>query len=114
MHHAGNIIKVPMAQALDEMVAWANTNGTALQELIHIGITDINGDNLPKANQLVEALLRERNITFIRNCTMLQTTAATVARMATLPGGGHLFATFDCWEENYEPAVACSGYAARL
>jgi hypothetical protein len=111
MHHAGNTIKVPMAQALDEMVSWANTNGTAVEELVHIGITDISGDDLPKANAMVEALLRERNISFVRNCSRLQTTAAAAARMATLPGGGHLLATFDCWEENYEPAVACSGYA---
>ena len=62
MHHANNLIKVPMGQALDEMVAWANANGTNAEELVHLGVTDIAGSDLPKANQMVIELLVARNI----------------------------------------------------
>eukprot|EP01050_Picozoa_sp_SAG11_P002425 SAG11_NODE_123_length_15805_cov_15.133261_6_plen_69_part_00 len=42
LRHDANInCNILGSQALDEMVAWANANGTAVAELIHLGITDI-------------------------------------------------------------------------
>ena len=112
MHHGGVTIDHKMDDSLDEMVAWAATNGTAVEDLVVLGITDCDGSGCVAAAQ---ALLRARNITFVTDCAELKglTVASAFAR-AKLPGGGAVLATFDCWEENYDPSVACSGFGSTI
>ena len=63
--------------------------------------------------KIAQALLYARNIAYVTDCTELKglTVAAAFAK-AALPGGGAVLATFDCWEENYDSSVACSGFGS--
>lgn len=110
MHHGGVTIDHEMGDSLDEMVTWAAANGTAVEDLVVLGITDCDGSGCVAAAQ---ALLSARNITYVTDCAELKglTVAAAFAK-AKLPGGGAVLATFDCWEENYDPSVACSGFGS--
>lgn len=110
MHHGSVTIDHEMGSSLDEMVAWAAANGTAAADLVVLGITDCDGSGCAAAAQ---ALLAARNITYVTECAELKglTVGAAFAK-AALPGGGAILATFDCWQENYDPAVACSGFGS--
>jgi len=107
-HHGDVTIDHPMAGSLDEMVAWCAANGTDPSELVVLGITDCNGDGCAAA---VKTLLSARNITYITDCSELSSlTVGEAFKKAKLPNGGAILAIFDCWEENYDPSVACSGF----
>lgn len=97
----------------DEVVSWAaasaSSNASAAQELVVIGITDTGS-----VGDKVKDMLTARNITYITDCSQLKgMTAAQATTKAKLPGGGSVMAIFDCWEENYVPANACSGYGSK-
>ena len=111
MHHGSVNIDHAMADSLDEMVRWAAANGTAAQDLVVLGITACSGTGCADA---VRKLLDARNITYITDCSELKgLTVAAAHDKAALPGGGAILATFDCWVENYDSSVACSGFGGK-
>jgi len=108
MHHGGVTIDHPMADSLDEMVNWCAANGTDPSDLVVLGITDCEGSECVDA---VKQLLTARSITYISDCSQLSgVTVSDIYNRTTLPGGGAILAIFDCWQENYDPSVACSGF----
>lgn len=55
-------------------------------------------------------LLADLKIPFVSNCSILKDlSVAKAAQLAILPTGGSLLAINNCWVENYDPSVACSG-----
>eukprot|EP00656_Telonema_subtile_P050185 TRINITY_DN6435_c0_g1_i1.p1 TRINITY_DN6435_c0_g1~~TRINITY_DN6435_c0_g1_i1.p1 ORF type:complete len:339 (+),score=82.65 TRINITY_DN6435_c0_g1_i1:142-1158(+) len=108
MHHGSVVVDHPMSDALDEMVSWCGANGTDPMDLVVLGITDCTGTGCAEAAQ---KLLDARNISYVTDCSQLKgLTAAAAFKRGALPGGGSILATFDCWEGNYDSAVACSGF----
>ena len=115
MHHGSIDVEHDMGAALDEMVAWAGKSGTAAdgRDLVHLGITDCDGGSA--CVTAVRALLEARNITTVGACSQLQgLTVAEAFSRYKLPGGGAIMATFGCWSEHYDPAVACSGIGSKV
>eukprot|EP00658_Telonema_sp_P-2_P072759 TRINITY_DN6184_c0_g1_i1.p2 TRINITY_DN6184_c0_g1~~TRINITY_DN6184_c0_g1_i1.p2 ORF type:complete len:256 (-),score=65.46 TRINITY_DN6184_c0_g1_i1:357-1124(-) len=109
MHHGSIEVDHLMADSLDEMVQWCASNPSPI-DLVVLGITSCEGTN---CDQAVQELLTARNISFITDCSQLSgLTAQAAFEKGKLPGGGAIFATFDCWEANYDPAVACSGFGS--
>jgi len=108
-HHGSVTIDHLMADSLDEMVAWCGKN-TAVEDLVVLGITDLGN-----GKAAVAKLLDQRNITWIDTCgDMKGMTVQAASTKAALPRGGSLLAIFDCWEENYNPDVACSGFGDKM
>lgn len=98
-----------MSDSLDEMVSWCNAHPSP-EDLVVLGVTSYGA-----AQPAIISMFKERNITFAPSCSMLDgLTVAAAAKQASLPGGGALLAIFDCWEEHYEPSVACSGFGDKL
>jgi hypothetical protein len=128
MHHGPILIPHPMRDAMQEVIRWtagraaeraaASTtaegsaplqNRSAARDFVVVGVTDCQGDN---CTGRVQALFQELGIQAISDCSVLKgLTVEAAMQMAQLPSGGHVLATFDCWQENYDPSVACSGWA---
>ena len=111
-HHGSVTIEVEVGSMFDEVVQWAASSSSsaspAADDLVVIGITDCGS-----ACDAVKDLLTARNITYVTSCADLKPlTAATATAHSKLPGGGSVMAIFDCWQENYVPANACSGYGS--
>jgi hypothetical protein len=94
MHHGSVTVDHPMSDSLDEMVSWCSTNVFS-EDLVVIGVTDCEGDGCIDG---VEALLLERNITWVSDCSTLDgMTAAEAFQLGKLPGGGGMIAINSCW-----------------
>jgi len=110
MHHGDITVDHPMADSLDEMVSWCAANGTDPADLVVLGITDCEGTDCVEA---VTKLLKARNIPHISDCSQLNNvTVSDAFTHSGLPGGGAILAIFNCWEEHYDPSVACSGFGS--
>ena len=107
MHHGSIKVNHKMADALDDMVKWSNAH-TKMEDLVFLMITNCDGSGCDDA---VDSALSARNITHIKDCSQLNgMTVAEASKRGSLPGGGSLIAIKDCWQSDYEPSVACSGY----
>ncbi|KAK3252162.1 hypothetical protein CYMTET_38529 [Cymbomonas tetramitiformis] len=107
MHHGSIPVKYPMALAVREMVEWSNANPNP-EDLVVLGVTACSGDGCADAAKKV---LKDAGVSFINDCSVLKDfTVADALQKGQLQGGGHLLATFDCWQGNYVPANTCSGY----
>ena len=110
MHHGPIEVKHSMQAAMSELVDWA-ANRTTPSDLIWLGVTDCEGDN---CTGRVQELFDNMGIRYITDCSALNgLTVADAMKLAALPNGGHVLATFDCWEGNYDPSIACSGHGSR-
>eukprot|EP01043_Picozoa_sp_COSAG02_P009355 COSAG02_NODE_316_length_24889_cov_9.418556_3_plen_318_part_00 len=111
MHHGSVTIDYPMEGAIDEIVSWC-ANNTQPEDLVVLGVTDCSGSGCAAA---VQKLLAVRSIKWVTDCTDLKGLTVAAARAKyELPGGGYMMAIFDCWNENYVPANACSGYGGKV
>lgn len=117
MHHGDVVIEHSMGDALDAMLAWARANGSdpSGADLIVLGITDCAADDGLTGADCVAATRREldaRGIAHVSDCAELAGLSVAAAfERGRLPGqGGAILAIFDCWEQNYDPSVACSGF----
>lgn len=109
MHHGGVTVDHPMKDAMLEIINWAATKGTAVEDLVVIGVTDCDGG--APCDLAVQSLLNSLNITFITDCSKLKgLTVAEASKMGKMTMGGSILAINSCWSENYNPEVACSGY----
>ena len=105
MHHGPILIEHSMSDAVDEMTSWCASS----DELVVLGITDCDGGDACVA--AVKALLTSKNISYVTDCGELKgLTVAAAKERALLPAGGHLLATFDCWQQNYNASIACRGF----
>ena len=111
MHHGSVTIDYPMEDAIDEIIDWC-ANNTQPEDLVVLGVTDCSGSGCAAA---VQKLLASRSIKWVTDCTDLKGLTVAAARAKyELPGGGFMMAIFDCWNENYVPANACSGYGGTV
>ena len=111
MHHGSVTVDYPMESAVDEIVGWCAKN-TQPEDLVVLGVTDCGGSGCVAA---VQKLLASRAIKWVTNCPDLKGLTVAAARAKfELPGGGFMVAIFDCWNENYVPANACSGYGDKV
>ena len=122
MHHGPDVINHPMSSALDELVAWsmAQPQKNSPDDLVILGITDCT-DSFSGGAACLEAvsnLLIEKNIKYVNSsCTALKGWSVQDAVDFGQPPKGHgapIIATFGCWEENYDPSIACSGFGKKL
>eukprot|EP00041_Stephanoeca_diplocostata_P033021 m.1078380 g.1078380 ORF g.1078380 m.1078380 type:complete len:320 (-) comp24253_c0_seq1:131-1090(-) len=107
MHHGAITIKHKMADAITEVVTFANAN-PADEDLIVLAVTACAGGDqcLPEAIKILNAV----NISVITDCTALAGLSyADALERSHLSGGGHVLAVVDCLISNYEPSIACSG-----
>lgn len=109
MHHGGVQISYDMRTAVQDIILWLQKNGTSMQDMVVLGITDcVGGDN---CTQAVARLLKELEVPFITDCSVLNNlTVSQAALYSSLPTGGSLLAYNSCWIENYDPSIACSGF----
>jgi len=111
MHHGNVQVTYPMEAAIKELVAWLGANGTGVEDLAVLGVTDCEGGEGDACTQAVAKLLSSLNVTFIQDCAKMKgLTASDAFKLAALPSGGSLLAMNSCWEENYDPSVVCSGF----
>lgn len=107
MHHGDIPVKYPMASAVSEIIDWCKANNKD-EDLVVLGITSCSGDGCVDAAKQV---LKTAGVSFIDDCSVLENfSVADALHKGQLPGGGHLLATFDCWDSHYVPANTCSGY----
>lgn len=112
MHHGGVQVNYEMRTALEEMIKWLSANGTQVEDLVVLGVTDCDGGDA--CMQAVETLLKQLGVEFVANCSTLKgMTVQQAAKLSALPSGGSLLATNSCWAMNYDPSVACSGFGAK-
>ena len=107
MHHSAIVVNYPMSKVLDELILWLSDNKAAPLEnnLVVLGITDCDGGD--KCIDAVENELKLHNITFIKNCTLVHNmTVAAATKLSPLP----VISVNSCWDENYDPTIACSGF----
>ena len=113
MHHSAVVIKVPMAQAMDDLVRWANqNNSTSPHDLIVLSVVDCTLENKASGNcvQAVEQLLAARNITIVSRSDLQTMTAQQATQRAKHVGGGAVLACVNCVVDHYNPAVTCAGF----
>lgn len=100
------IVKHEVTRMLDEVVRWAASHADGASDLVLLGVTEVGA-----VKSDVQDMLSARNITYYTDCASLKgLTVLDAMEKAKLPVGGHVMAIFDCWEPNYDPSVACSGF----
>jgi len=65
-------------------------------------------------DQAVSSLLQELGVVFVTNCSSLKDlTVQDASKLSRLSSGGSLLAINSCWQENYDPSIACSGFGQK-
>ena len=107
-HHGSITVSHAVEDALGEIVAWADANAKAAEEIVLVHAFTCDGDGCDAA---LASAFAARNITFITDCAELSgLTLQSAATRAKLPGGGLVLAVKGCLVDHYQSEVACSGY----
>ena len=111
MHHGSITVKYDMSKAIDEMITWAGNNKNGASDLILLGVTDCEGaSNGTTCTEAVNKVLAARNISIVTATDLATMTVAGLTMHGRLSNGGAMLACHSCWQMNYNPAVACSGF----
>uniref|UniRef100_A0A7S4LQC2 Uncharacterized protein n=1 Tax=Oxyrrhis marina TaxID=2969 RepID=A0A7S4LQC2_OXYMA len=105
-HHGSVKIEQDADKALQEIVAFANTN-PAEEDLIIVHSSACSGTN---CTGLMSEALARAGIPAEEDCGVVsKLTVSEAAAKGKLAGGGHVLTVTDCVDENYDSKLACWG-----
>jgi len=106
-HHGGVAVERHAADAVAEIVAWANGH-PAVEDLVLIYSWDCSGSGCAER---MEGVFSQAGILVATDCVKIAGSAlGDVASMARLADGGHVLVMTGCVDQNFNQSLTCSGF----